>query len=43
MEYTLSTGVVSRCIAAVGTKKRKEEAEDYELNYEELRKGGRES
>ena len=34
MEYTLAAGIVCQCVAAIGSKKREEEAEDYELNFD---------
>ena len=36
VQYTGAVGIVSRCIADIGKKKREEEAEDYELNFDEL-------
>ena len=36
VDYTLSVGIVAKCVATIGDKKREEEAEDYELNYEEM-------
>ena len=36
VQYTGAVGIVSRCIADIGRRKREEEAEDYELNFEEL-------
>ena len=36
VEYTLSVGIICRCVAYIASKKREEEAEDYELNFEEL-------
>lgn len=38
VQYTGAVGIVSRCIADIGKVKREEEAEDYELNFDELGK-----
>lgn len=35
-EYLEAAGVVSRCLAAIAGKKRQQNDEDYELNFEEL-------
>ena len=37
VQYTGGVGIVSRCLAEIGKTKREEEAEDYELNFDELR------
>ena len=36
VQYTGAVGIVSRCVADIGKKKREEEAEDYELDFNEL-------
>lgn len=36
VQYTGATGIVSRCVADIGKRKREEEADDYELNFDEL-------
>ena len=36
VQYTGAVGVVSRCIADIGKGKREEEADDYDLNFDEL-------
>ena len=36
MQYTGAVGIVSRCIADIGKGKREEEADDYDLNFDEL-------
>ena len=36
VQYTGAVGIVSRCVADIGKRKREEEAEDYELNFSEL-------
>ena len=38
VQYTGAVGIVSRCTADIGKVKREEEAEDYELNFDELGK-----
>ena len=39
VQYTLSTGIVCKCITDIASKKKEGEEEDYMLNYEELGKG----
>ncbi|CAI8027043.1 Maestro heat-like repeat-containing protein family member 1 [Geodia barretti] len=36
VQYTGAVGIVSRCIADIGKGKREEEADDYDLNFDEL-------
>lgn len=36
MQYTGAAGIVSRCVADIAKRKREEEADDYELNFDEL-------
>ena len=36
VQYMGAVGIVSRCIADIAKKKREEEADDYELNFNEL-------
>ena len=36
VEYTNAMSIVCRCVSAIASKKRSEEDEDYELNFEEL-------
>ena len=36
VQYTGAVGIVSKCIADIGKVKREEDAEDYELNFNEL-------
>ena len=36
VQYTGAVGIVARCVADIGKRKRQEEAEDYELNFTEL-------
>ena len=38
VDYTLAAGIVCRCVATIGAKKREEEAEDYDINFDELGK-----
>ena len=40
VQYTGAVGIVCRCIADIGTTKREEEADDYELNFDELGQWG---
>lgn len=36
VQYTGAAGIMSRCVADIGKRKREEEADDYELNFDEL-------
>ena len=36
VQYTSSVGIVCKCVADIASQKRTEEADDYDLNYEEL-------
>lgn len=36
VEYTEAIRIVSRCISAVAGKKREQNADDYEITFEEL-------
>ena len=36
VEYSEAVGIVCRCLADIAGKKKEQEAEDYELNFEEL-------
>ena len=38
VEYTQSVGIICRCVTYIASNKRAEEAEDFELNFEELGK-----
>ena len=40
VQYTGAVGIVCRCMADIGTRKREEEADDYELNFDELGQWG---
>ena len=40
VQYTGAVGIVCRCMADIGTTKREEEADDYELNFDELGQWG---
>lgn len=36
VQYTLSTGIVCKCVADIGLKKKEKQDEDFTINFEEL-------